>query len=98
LSSAAFDTDDFSSARAAITLGLLDPASDYRACGAPAEDAQLIESSSDGRLLRYLAPVPGSELALVTEFSLEGGLSIEITARVDALMASFRWADVAVTN
>jgi len=37
-------------------------------------------------------PTPDRQLALLAEFTVTGSVDIEIHRRIEALMASFRWA------
>ena len=41
---------------------------------------------------RYILPTPDGQLALLAEFTVTGSADVEIRARIEALMASFRWA------
>jgi hypothetical protein len=41
---------------------------------------------------RYVVPTPDGQLALLAEFTVTGTADIEINRRIEALMASFRWA------
>jgi acetyl-CoA synthetase len=38
------------------------------------------------------APTPEGQLALLAEFAMPDGVDTEVTARIEALMGSFRWA------
>jgi hypothetical protein len=91
LSTAVFDSDDFSCASAVLTVGLLDddapPAVPLvRGCVA----AEVIDSDDDERSVRYLVPSPDGQLALLAEFSVDHN-GAELRRRIEALMSSFRW-------
>jgi hypothetical protein len=49
----------------------------------------VIDPDADERSVRYLVPSPDGRLALLAEFSIDGGG--EVRQRIEALMASFRW-------
>lgn len=90
LSTAVIGADDFTSASAVLTVGLLDddapPAvPPVRGCVA----AEVIETDGDENSIRYLVPSPAGRLALLAEFTVAGGR--EVRERVEALMTSFRW-------
>jgi hypothetical protein len=92
LSTAVIDNDEFYSTSAVLTVGLLDddaPAAVPPASGCVA--AEVIEAEPDDDCVRYLAPSPDGRLALLAEFSVDGG-SAEVRRRIEALMSSFRWA------
>ena len=93
LSSAVFDRDAFRSVSAVLTVGLLDddlpPA---LAAQAGSVAAELVDDEDGFGSVRYVAPVPGGHLALVAEFTVEGDPDAEVMSRIEALMASFRWA------
>jgi hypothetical protein len=91
LSTAVIGLDDFTSASAVLTVGLLDddapPAvPPVRGCVA----AEVIDPEGDERSVRYLVPSPDGRLALLAEFSIDGD-GFEVRQRIEALMASFRW-------
>lgn len=91
LSTAVIGVDDFTSASAVLTVGLLDddapPAvPPGRGCVA----AEVVDVDGDERSVRYLAPSPDGQLALLAEFSIDGD-GPEVRRRIEALMASFRW-------
>lgn len=91
LSTAVIGTDDLSSASAVLTVGLLDddaPPALPPVGGCVA--AEVIDPDADDRSVRYLVPSPDGRLALLAEFSVDGG-GAELRERIEALMASFRW-------
>ena len=95
LSTAVFDETNFQSASGVLTIGWLDDELRERS---PAGVAELLEP--DGQVddepgswsMRYLVPSPDRQLGLLAEFTLGDRPDIEILRRVEALMASFRWA------
>jgi hypothetical protein len=91
LSTAVIGVDDFSSASAVLTVGLLDadsPPAVPPASGCIA--AEVVDPDADDRSARYLVPSPDGQLALLAEFHVDGD-DPEAWRRVEALMASFRW-------
>jgi hypothetical protein len=84
LSTVVLDDDRFQPASGVLTLGLLDDeVPPLRPVGSSAcVAAQLVEPeyASDGRL------------ALLAEFTLPDGPEPAVLARIESLMASFRWA------
>jgi hypothetical protein len=94
LSTVVLDADDFRSVSAVLTVGLLDERDDF--LGAEPEWFGLeagegVDESRSGSV-RYVLPTPDRQLALLAEFTVTGSLDIEIYRRIEALMASFRWA------
>jgi hypothetical protein len=51
-----------------------------------------VDDEPDGSSMRYVVPSPDGQLGLLAEFTLWDRPDIEILSRVEALMASFRWA------
>jgi hypothetical protein len=92
LSTGVVESDELHSASGTITLGVLDedvpPATPISAGSVAAE---LIESDGAEGSVRYLVPAPDGDLALLAEFDVTGGISLEVWRRIQALMASFRW-------
>ncbi|MEP6599759.1 MAG: hypothetical protein ABJB98_09990 [Actinomycetota bacterium] len=90
LSTAVFGPDEFRCASAVLTIGLLDD-DDLLSCdeGAVAA-AQLVHG--DAGSICYLARCPDGDLALLAEFTGDGGDDPALRQRIDTLMASFRWA------
>jgi hypothetical protein len=87
LSTAVLDAEDFRSISAVLTVGLLDeddPAREH--AGGPILDDDLDDTT------RYLLPTPDRNLALLAEFTVTGTADREVQRRIEALMASFRWA------
>jgi hypothetical protein len=89
LSTAIVERGQLYSVGAVLSLGLFD--NEGRA-EAPDGIHQLDDADSDGRLVRYVVPAPGSQLGLLAEFTLDDFSGSELRARIEALMASFRWA------
>jgi hypothetical protein len=97
LSTVVLDADDFRSVSAVLTVGLLDDEDQrigadpyYLAAAEEGEDRDGAERS-DGSA-RYVVPTPDGQLAVLAEFTVTGRADSEINKRIDALMASFRWA------
>ena len=95
LSTVVLDSDDFRSVSAALTLALMHDDDD--AAGASdgdglAADALALVDDPHGVMARYILPAPDGRLALLAEFTFVGAADAEISRRIDALMASFRWA------
>jgi hypothetical protein len=95
LSTVVLDSDDFRSVSAVLTVGLMDD-DDDDAFGADgdwlAADALDLIDDRHGATARYVLPAPDGQLALLAEFTVSGMADAEISRRIDALMASFRWA------
>jgi hypothetical protein len=94
LSTALIGPDDLRSVSGVLTVGLLD--ADVPAMPVPGGEValELVEDDWTGPTgtRRYLLPAPEGQLALVAEFSTPDGSDPEVTERIEALMASFRWA------
>jgi hypothetical protein len=94
LSTVVLDADDFRCVSAVLTVGLLDEGDE--AAGAEPEwlGLEAGDSADDyrGGSVRYVLPTPDRQLALLAEFTVTGSVDIEIYRRIEALMASFRWA------
>jgi hypothetical protein len=56
--------------------------------------AREILDSGPSTLRQYVLPAPDGRLALLAEFELPEADDLEMLLRVQALMASFRWAEV----
>ena len=95
LSTAVFDETNFQSASGVLTIGWLDDETRELSQAGVAElldpDGQ-VDDEPDGSSMRYLVPSPDGQLGLLAEFTLGDRPDIEILSRVEALMASFRWA------
>ena len=94
LSTVILDADDFRSVSAVLTVGLLDE--EDEAVGA---DPYYLAATDDGDQVdgaegqaRYVVPTPDGQLAVLAEFTVTGRADSEINKRIEALMASFRWA------
>lgn len=96
LSTAVFDETSFRSASGVLTIGWLDDESRDRSRSDVAElldpDGQVDGEPGVGWSMRYLVPSPDKQLGLLAEFALGERPDLEILRRVEALMASFRWA------
>jgi hypothetical protein len=96
LSTVVLDDAAFLPVSGVITVGLLDdelpPSRPVRPGAVAAElvDPDAPDDAAPG--VRYLLPAPDQRLALLAEFTLSEGSTAAATARIDALMASFRWA------
>ncbi len=98
LSTVVLDSDDFRSVSAALTLALIHD-DDDAATGLPVADVEWLAADppdfiddTHGVMTRYILPAPDGQLALLAEFTFVGAADAEICRRIDALMASFRWA------
>jgi hypothetical protein len=105
LSTVVLDSDDFRSVSAVLTVGLLDEddrALSYENGWTPtavfdgldgADGFGGVDDPDGGGLAgRYILPTPDRQLALLAEFTITGTADDEVHRRIDALMASFRWA------
>jgi hypothetical protein len=94
LSTVLLDDGEFHPASGVLTVGLLDaelPPSTPVPGGQVA--SRLIEREDDVRVRRYLMPAPDRRLGMLAEFTLPDGPLAGLVSRVEALMASFHWAD-----
>jgi hypothetical protein len=90
LSTAVLDARDFRSVSAVLTIGLLDDdCAEQGWLGWPPDEVDPLDDEGSAR---YLLPAPDGRLALLAEFTVTGTVDAEVHRRVDALMASFRWA------
>ena len=94
LSTAVIGSDSFRSASGVLTVGLLDTDVPSRpVAGGPVARELLDEDwQHSDEALRFMLPTPDGQLALVAEFSTPDGADDEVVDRIQALMASFRWA------
>ncbi len=93
LSTVVLDADDFRCVSAVLTIGLLDEEDEVFGVEPGWLCADLIDDDGEsGRPARYVRPTPDGRLALLAEFTVTGPADAEIHRRVEALMASFRWA------
>jgi len=92
LSTAVLGVDSFRSASAVLTVALLDSDIATRPVAGSVVAAQLIDTEGPSDTLRYVLPTPDGQLALVAEFTTPDGADGEVVARIESLMASFRWA------
>ncbi len=93
LSTAVIEENELLSVGAVLSLGLLDDELPNEADDHPATGiSQLVDADGDGRLVRYLVPSPDRRLGLLAEFTIDELAGPALRARVEALMASFRWA------
>jgi hypothetical protein len=92
LSTAVIDTDSMRSANAVLTVGLLDDDVTLREVTPGGIAAEIVEDEPSSDARRYVLPAPEGNLALVAEISAPEGIHDEVERRVEALIASFRWA------
>jgi hypothetical protein len=93
LSTVVMDGAGFRPASGVLTVGLLDDESPPTRQVAPGSiAAELVEPDGTDAGRRYVMPAPDDRLALLAEFSLPEGADPEVVDRIEALMASFRWA------
>jgi hypothetical protein len=94
LSTAVVGADDLRSASGVLTVGLLDADVATKPVPGSAVALELVEDEwpRTAESHRYLLPAPEGQLALVAEFSTPDGADAEVVERIEALMASFRWA------
>lgn len=93
LSTAVIAEDKVHSASALFTVGVIgDDVPDAVPTGTDSVAKELIEPDAELGSVRFLLPAPQSRLALLAEFSVDGGPDLEVSRRIEALMASFRWA------
>ncbi len=91
LSTAVIGDRDITPASAVLSIGLLDEPVDCVQLDADSPVAELIDFDAAEGSARYVVPAPDGQLALLAEFSA-GCSCVDLMARFDALMASFRWA------
>lgn len=94
LSTVIIGADDLRPANGVLTVGLLgDNPPLTRPIAADCTAAEIIdEAVAADETISYLVPTPDRRLAVVAEFSLEDPDDEELRERIEALMASFRWA------
>jgi len=92
LSTAVLGADSFRSASAVLTVALLDSEVATRPLADSTVAAHLLDADGLPDPLRYILPTPDGQLALVAEFTTPDGADGEVAARIESLMASFRWA------
>ena len=91
LSTAVIDTDSFRPASGVLTVGLMDVDVPLRWVGTgPA--AEIVDGDAPSDCVRYVLPTPEGQLALLAEFAMPDGADPAVEQRIEALMASFRWA------
>jgi hypothetical protein len=91
LSTVVLDADDFRSVSAVLTVGLLD-GEDEGVAGEIGGSDYFTGDDAPAGAARYVLPTPDGQLALLAEFTVTGRADVEIRRRIEALMASFRWA------
>jgi hypothetical protein len=84
---------DFREASGVLTVGLLDEDAP-ETCPVPGGSvaARLVNADEPDDSVQYVLPAPDGQLALLAEFQLPRGDDPEMIARIESLMASFRWA------
>lgn len=92
LSTAVLGADSFRSASAVLTVALLDSDVATRPLPGSSVAAELIDVDGSSDTMRFVLPTPDGQLALVAEFTTPDGADVEVVERIEALMASFRWA------
>lgn len=93
LSTVVLAEDEFRESSGVLTMGLLDgDAPITRPVGPDTVAAELIDGDDPADSLRYVLPAPDGQLALLAEFAMPHGPDDETVRRIEALMASFRWA------
>lgn len=94
LSTVIIGPDDLRPANGVLTVGLLgDSPPLTRPISADCAAAEIIdETVATEDAVSYLVPTPDRRLAVVAEFSLEDPTDEQLRERIEALMASFRWA------
>jgi hypothetical protein len=93
---------DFREASGVLTVGLLDEeAPETRPVSGGSVAVQLLgaggaddadDADGAGDCVPYVLPAPDGHLALLAEFQLPRADDAEMIARIESLMASFRWA------
>jgi hypothetical protein len=92
LSTAVLGQNSFRSASAVLTVGLLDSDVPARPVAGGTVAVELVDGDEASHSLRYVLPTPDGQLALLAEFTTPDGADDQVTERIVALMASFRWA------
>ncbi|MCU1655530.1 MAG: hypothetical protein JWO57_186 [Pseudonocardiales bacterium] len=92
LSTAVLDGDRFRSARCVLSVGLLDEDVPARPVADGSVAAELLIADEPADSMSYVLPAPEGRLALLAEFMMADGADVDVVDRVEALMASFRWA------
>lgn len=92
LSTAVIGPDDLRSASGVLTVGLLDGDVAMVPVSGSEVALELVDPDAPEDILRYVIPTPDGQLGLLAEFSTPDGSDPDVHERVEALMASFRWA------
>lgn len=92
LSTAVIAEDDIKPASGVLTVGLMDSDVPLRPVAEGAIAAELVDGEAPPDCVRYVLPTPEGHLALLAEFAMVDGADPEVEERIEALMASFRWA------
>jgi hypothetical protein len=92
LTTAVIGTDDIKPASGVLTVGLMDGDVPLRQVAADGVAAELVDGEASADCVRYVLPTPEGNLALLAEFAMVDGADPEVEERIEALMASFRWA------
>jgi hypothetical protein len=92
LSTAVIGDDDIKPASGVLTVGLMDSDVPLRPVAEGAVAGELVDGEAPPDCVRYVLPTPEGHLALLAEFAMTDGADAEVEERIEALMASFRWA------
>ena len=92
LSTAVIGADDIKPASGVLTVGLMDSDVPLRLVAEGAVAGELVDGEAPPDCVRYVLPTPEGDLALLAEFAMTDGADEEVEQRIEALMASFRWA------
>jgi hypothetical protein len=94
LSTVVLDEAQFRPASGVLTVGLMDdelPLTRPIGTGCVAAEVLELDGEDDGDSVSYVLPTPDRRMALVAEFNASAH-DTELRDRIEALMASFRWA------
>jgi hypothetical protein len=91
LSTAIIGDETFKAVSGVLTVGLMDSEVPLRRV-ADGPAAELVDGEAPADCVRYVLPTPEGQLALLAEFAMPDGADGDVEDRIEALMASFRWA------
>lgn len=92
LTTVVLDSGVFRPASGVLTVGLMDDDIPLRRVGGGSVAAELADGEAPPDCVRYVVPAPDGNLALLAEFAMSDGAHPDVARRIEALMASFRWA------